>query len=65
METGIVWDEVAGDYCVTVAGLPAGHRATIADALMLLDETVAKHERHLEAMVWHARRQAQAQLQAA
>jgi hypothetical protein len=65
METGIVWDEATGDYGVVVAGLPAGHRGTIAEALELLDETAEKHRRHLEAMRWHAHRQAEAQLQAA
>ncbi len=65
METGIAWNEATGDYQVWVVGLPAGNRATIAEALALLDETVAKHQRHMEAMAWHARRQHEAQLRAA
>ncbi len=65
METGIAWDEATGDYCVMVAGLPAGHRGTIAEALALLDEAVARHARYVEETAWHARRQAEAQLQAA
>ncbi len=65
METGIAWDEVAGDYCVMVVGLPAGHRATIAEALALLDETVSKHQRHMEAMAWHVRRQSEQMQRAA
>ncbi len=63
--TGVTWCESTGDYQVWVVGLPAGHRATIAEALVLLDETTEKHRRHVEAMAWHARRQAEAQLQAA
>ncbi len=65
MKTGIAWDEATGDYRIVVCGEAVGHRATVADALLLLDEAVARHQRHLESMAWHARRQSEQMQRAA
>ncbi len=65
METGIAWDSATADYRVLVCGEAVGHRATVAAALVLLDEAVARHARCVDEAAWHARRQAQSQLQAA